>query len=160
MDTPRSSQPQKRKRDPEKNKVNQKHYRRRVMASVDGIERERAKKPSSLPRTHHPHEGIWRVRGLQSQKSGRGDATLLQLVLRQARRDPTQKSDTEQGVDQAQEGGGHVPGLQTTVECAAAAESGGEKTGHGGRSVESSPETKVPSMRSHPAPSTVGLVRP
>ena len=42
MDTPRSSQSRK-KRDPEKNKINQKHYRRRVMASVDGLERERAK---------------------------------------------------------------------------------------------------------------------
>ena len=41
MDTPRSSQPRK-KRDPEKNKINQKQYRRRCKASWDGMERERA----------------------------------------------------------------------------------------------------------------------
>ena len=38
MDTPGSSQPRKWKRDPEKNKVHQKQYRRRVKASVDGLE--------------------------------------------------------------------------------------------------------------------------
>ena len=42
MDTPRSSQPPKWKRDPEKNKRNQKQYRQRVKASVDGLEQVRA----------------------------------------------------------------------------------------------------------------------
>ena len=42
MDTPGSSQPPKPKRDPEKNKRNQKQYRRRVKASVDGLEQVRA----------------------------------------------------------------------------------------------------------------------
>ena len=42
MDTPGSSQPRKWKRDPEKNKLHQKQYRRRVKASVDGLEWVRA----------------------------------------------------------------------------------------------------------------------
>ena len=42
MDTPGSSQPRKWKRDPEKNKRHQKQYRRRVKASVDGLEQVRA----------------------------------------------------------------------------------------------------------------------
>ena len=41
MDTPGSSQPRKWKRDPEKNKLHQKQYRRRVKASVDGLEQVR-----------------------------------------------------------------------------------------------------------------------
>ena len=42
MDTPGSSQPRKWKRDPEKNKRDQKRYRRRIKASVDGLEQVRA----------------------------------------------------------------------------------------------------------------------
>ena len=42
MDTPGLSQPPKSKRDPEKNKLHQKQYRRRVKASVDGMEWVRA----------------------------------------------------------------------------------------------------------------------
>ena len=44
MDTPASNQPppKKWKRDPEKNKVNQKLYRRRLMSTVDGMEQVRA----------------------------------------------------------------------------------------------------------------------
>ena len=42
MDTPGSSQPPKLKRDPVKNKLHQKQYRRRVKASVDGLEWVRA----------------------------------------------------------------------------------------------------------------------
>ena len=38
MDTPGLSQPPKPKRDPVKNKMHQKQYRRRVKASVDGLE--------------------------------------------------------------------------------------------------------------------------
>ena len=42
MDTPGLSQPPKPKRDPVKNKMHQKQYRRRVKASVDGLEWVRA----------------------------------------------------------------------------------------------------------------------
>ena len=42
MDTPGSSQPRKWKRDPEKNKRDQKRYRQRKLASTDGLERNRA----------------------------------------------------------------------------------------------------------------------
>ena len=43
MDTPTSSQPPKKmKRDPEKNKLHQKQYRQRKLASVDGLEWNRA----------------------------------------------------------------------------------------------------------------------
>ena len=42
MDTPGSSQPRKWKRDPEKNKLNQKQYRQRIKASKDGLEWVRA----------------------------------------------------------------------------------------------------------------------
>ena len=42
MDTPGLSQPQKKKRDPEKNKLNQKLYRLRQYASVNGIEEVKA----------------------------------------------------------------------------------------------------------------------
>ena len=42
MDTPGLRQPPKSKRDPEKNKLHQKQYRRRVKASVDGLEWVRA----------------------------------------------------------------------------------------------------------------------
>ena len=42
MDTPGSSQPQKTKRDPEKNKINQKLYRQRQYASFNGIEEVKA----------------------------------------------------------------------------------------------------------------------
>ena len=37
------NQPRKKKRDPEKNKINQKQYRQRQKTSLDGLERERAK---------------------------------------------------------------------------------------------------------------------
>ena len=42
MDTPGSSQPRKWKRDPEKNKRDQKRYRQRKLASTDGLEWNRA----------------------------------------------------------------------------------------------------------------------
>ena len=42
MDTPGSSQPPKPKRDPEKNKLHQKQYRQRKLASTDGLEQARA----------------------------------------------------------------------------------------------------------------------
>ena len=42
MDTPGSSQPQKTKRDPEKNKINQKLYRQRQYAAFNGIEEVKA----------------------------------------------------------------------------------------------------------------------
>ena len=38
MDTPRSRQPPRKKRDPEKNKLNQKLYRQRLYAAVNGVE--------------------------------------------------------------------------------------------------------------------------
>ena len=42
MDTAGSSQPSKPKRDPEKNKLHQKQYRQRKLASTDGLEQARA----------------------------------------------------------------------------------------------------------------------
>lgn len=41
------------------------------------------------------------------------------------------------------EGGGDLQGLQTTLECAAAGESGCQKTSHGCGGVESPPETEI-----------------
>ena len=82
MDTPRSS-PSQRKRDPEKNKLNQKQYRRRVMASLDGLEWERAKNRrryhERIPRMRESgeyeafkakkaEEGMWRYYNLSQEK--------------------------------------------------------------------------------------------
>ena len=55
MDTPRSNQPRK-KRDPERNKVNQKQYRKRLKASMDGLQRERAQN------SRRYHERITRMK--------------------------------------------------------------------------------------------------
>ena len=41
------------------------------------------------------------------------------------------------------EGGGDLQGLQTTLECAAAGESGCQKASHGCGGVESPPETEI-----------------
>ena len=56
MDTPGLSQPPKKKRDPQKNKMNQKQYRQRRYASWNGIEEVKA-----LHRRHY-HERMARMK--------------------------------------------------------------------------------------------------
>ena len=75
MDTPESSQ-SKKKRDPEKNKINQKLYRQRQYAAVNGIEEVESPSPSALLRTHGAYESQRGVLGLQGQKGPGGHATL------------------------------------------------------------------------------------
>ena len=79
MDTSGLSQPKK-KRDPEKNKINQKHYRQRQYAALNGIEDVKA-----LHRRRY-HERMVRMKAsgeyeaFKAKKSQRRFATLPCLV--------------------------------------------------------------------------------
>ena len=124
MDMPGLRQPPKKKRDPEKDKKNQKLYRQRQYAALNGIEDVKA----VHRRRYHERMARMRANGeYEAFKAKKTQEGMRRYHAMTEERGQTQKRPVSKKLGAKNEGQGDLRGLQTAIECAAARDTGREK---------------------------------
>ena len=133
----------KKKRDPPKNLENQRRYRARKNAAVDGIEEVRARGRQRYYERIARLKDRERIRGLQTAQMQGGTAALPHHANGATGGSQRQELDSAKGLEGENGLGGNVRGISTTPECTTATTTGGEKTNHGNQGMERASEDSL-----------------
>ena len=110
----------KKKRDPPKNLENQRRYRARKNAAVDGIEEVRARGRQRYYERIARLKDRERIRGLQTAQMQGGTAALPHHDNGATGGSQRQELDSAKGLEGENDPGGKVRGISTTPECTTA----------------------------------------
>ena len=144
MDIPGSRRPPRKKRDPEKNKKQQKQYRQRLYAAVNGIEDVKA-----LHRRRY-HERMARMKAngeyeaFKAKKTEEGMRRYYGMTEEQRAEVKRKNNQCQKKLNAENERPGDVRGVQRTFECEATGDYGREKASVGRGGVEGPAESAIP----------------